>query len=152
MKKTIGMMLIITGLLFTGCGTSTIGLGNAQTEVAEFSYGKVVEVKKVLISKTMVQTVGGAGIGAVGGALLGSKSSGKNAIRGGVIGAGVGAIVGYTTGMITNNNEQEAYRTSVVDSKNGTVKTVYLENNLRIGTVLEYVMRSNEATNINVSR
>lgn len=150
MKKIALSLVLGASLFFTGCGTNGINMSAGQVETAEFSQGKVVDVKKVLVSKGMMQTLTGAGIGAAGGALLGSKNSGKDALKGGIIGAGIGAAVGYVAGAVANNNEVEAYKTSVVDAGTGTVYTLHLEQKLREGTIVEYVKRGTEVTNVNV--
>lgn len=152
MKKIILATAFLGAILFTGCGTNGINLSQGQIENAEFSEGKVVDTKKVLVAKGMMNTLTGVGLGAGAGAILGAKESGKNALKGGLIGAVVGAGVGYATGALTNNNEVEAYRTSIVDSRTGSVYSLHLEDRLREGTIVEYVKRGNEITNVNVVR
>ena len=152
MKRKILVLSMAACFMLTGCGTNGMNLSNGQVVTAEFSQGKIVDIKKVLVQKSMMQTLTGAGIGAGAGALLGSRSSSKNAVKGAAIGAGVGAIAGYATGMLANNNEGEAYQTSVVDGTSGKVYTVYLETPLKVGQTLEYVKRDNEITNVNLVR
>lgn len=153
MKKIITSSLLVASIMFTGCantgmGTSTVG---APTVNQEFQTGYVVSQKKVLVSKTMTSALTGAGVGALGGALIGSKNGGGAAVKGGLIGAGLGAGVGVLAGMATNNNEVESYET-IINSQGRDYK-VYLDYSLRQGTKLEFVVREDQQiTNINLAR
>lgn len=152
MKRILISSLLVGSILFSGCanmgiGTSTVG---ASSVVQEFKTGYVVSQKKVLVSQTMTSALTGAGIGALGGTILGSRSSGKNAVKGGLIGAGVGAGVGILAGMVGNNNEVESYETILTSE--GRDYTVYLDYSLRPNTKLEFVLREDKITNINLVR
>lgn len=155
MKKFIACGLVGATLLFSGCGASNgLGVGGlGGTEVKKvFQTGTIIDSQKVLISKDMMATVTGAGVGAVAGALLGSRSSSGNAVKGGLIGAGVGAVGGYVGGMMMDNNEKEAYQITI-QAKNGQKHTAYLENEIPINTQLEYVVREDgKITNIDVKQ
>lgn len=156
MKKIIACGLIGATLLFSGCGASNgLGVGGlGGTEVKKvFQTGTIIDSQKVLISKDMMATVTGAGIGAAAGAVLGGRSSSKNAVKGTLIGAGIGAIGGYVGGMMIDNNEKEAYQITIESNKNGQKHTAYLENELPINSQLEYVVREDgKITNIDVKQ
>ena len=150
MKRTLFLSGILASLLFTGCGVSNgVGLGK-QEVVKKFEKGKIVRSEKVLVDKSMITTVTGAGIGAVGGALIGAKEGGSNIVKGGLIGAGVGAVAGYVGGYLANGGEMEAYEVDVKDAKTGELHEAYLEKELNIGTNVEFVKRDGVITNINV--
>jgi uncharacterized membrane protein len=65
---------------------------------------------------TTRRTAGGAGIGAAGGALIGSLSG--DAGWGALIGAGAGAAGGYLYDR-SRRNEEDAYRRGVQDGQRG---------------------------------
>lgn len=150
MKRTLFLSGILTSLLLGGCGVSNgVGLGK-QEVTKKFSQGTITRSEKVLVDKSMIATVTGAGVGAVGGALIGAKESGGDAVKGGLIGAVVGAGIGYVGGYLANGGEMEAYEVDVKDSKTGELHEAYLEKELNIGTNVEFVKRDGVITNINV--
>ncbi len=107
--------------------------------------------KKVLIDKGSLASVGtGAAVGAAGGAILGSRSSGKNAVKGGLIGTAVGAAGGYLFNSVTNSGEIEAYEIEI-ENFNGRTFRTYVEYDLEVGQVVEFIERADGSiTNIDI--
>ena len=100
----------------------------------------------------MNTTLAGAGIGAAGGALIGSAKGGKNAAVGGLIGAGVGALAGFAGGKMANNNEVEAYEVTI-RSDNGRFYKTYIKNDLPAGTRVEFLVREDgTVSNIDIKK
>lgn len=150
MKKALFLSGILASLLLSGCGVSNgVGLGK-QEVTKKFAQGTITRSEKVLVDKSMMATVTGAGVGAVGGALIGAKEGGADIVKGGLIGAGVGAIAGYVGGYLANGGEMEAFEVDVKDLKTGELHEAYLEKELNIGTNVEFVKRDGVITNINV--
>lgn len=156
MKKILVVSGLVASLLLSGCGASNgLGVGGfGQTEVKKvFETGTVESSQKVLISKDMMATLTGAGVGALAGVAIGSRNGSGDAVKGGLIGAGVGAIGGYVGGMMMNNNEQEAYEVELKSTKSGQVVKAYLEKDLPLNSLVEYVVREDgKITNIDVKK
>ncbi len=80
-------------MLLTRCTNSGLGVNPSSSATIKqvFEVGTIQSSQKVLIDEgSMNTTLTGAGIGAVGVALIRSAKGGKNAAVGGLIGAGVG--------------------------------------------------------------
>ena len=83
MKKILTISLVSATLLFTGCTNSGLGVNPSSNATVKqtFEIGTIQSSQKVLIDEgSMNTTLTGAGIGAVGGALIGSTKGSKNAI------------------------------------------------------------------------
>lgn len=155
MKKILTISLLSATLLLTGCTNSGLGVNpsSGATVKQAFEIGTIQSSQKVLIDEgSMNTTLTGAGIGAVGGALIGSAKGGKNAAVGGLIGAGVGALAGFAGGKMANNNEVEAYEVTI-KSENGRIYRTYIKNDLPAGTRVEFLVREDgTVTNIDVKK
>ena len=154
MKKIILSISTVAmlSLSFGGCANNGLGIGSASVKKV-FETGTIESSQKVLVSKDMMATVTGAGIGAVGGALIGAKESGGDAVKGGLIGAGIGAVAGYVGGMMLNNNEKEAFEITIKNTKTNEIRKAYLEQELPLNSLLEYVVRDDgTVTNIDVKK
>lgn len=155
MKKILTISILSANLLLTGCTNSGLGVNPSSSATVKqaFEIGTIQSSQKVLIDEdSMNTTLAGAGIGAAGGALIGSSKGGKNAAVGGLIGAGVGAIAGYTTGKMTNNNEVEAYEVTI-KSQRGAIYKTYIKNDLPAGTSVEFLVREDgSVSNIDVKK
>lgn len=155
MKKILTISLLSATLLLTGCTNSGLGVNpsSGATIKQAFEIGTIQSSQKVLIDEgSMNTTLTGAGIGAVGGALIGSAKGGKNAAVGGLIGAGVGALAGFAGGKMANNNEVEAYEVTI-RSQRGSIYKTYIKNDLPAGTNVEFLVREDgSVTNIDVKK
>lgn len=151
MKRALFLGCFTASLLLSGCGVSNgVGLGK-QEVTKKFDKGTIARSEKVLVDKSVMATVTGAGVGAVGGAVIGAKEGGADILKGGLIGAGVGAIAGYVGGYLANGGEAEAFEVDIKDFKTGELHEAYLEKELNIGTNVEFVKREDGViTNINV--
>jgi uncharacterized membrane protein len=147
MKKIVLSIATATLLTFnfSGCVNSGLAVGTTgQTEVSkEFKKGYVTSTKKVLVKKSATAVLTGATVGAVAGGIS------DKSVPGAAVGAVVGAAVGYVGGLIANNNEVEAFATTI---KSGNKSyTAYLEKQLIDNTNLEFVVRENKkVTNVNI--
>lgn len=154
MKKIISISLLSATLLLTGCGQAGIGYNAGASSIQQsFEIGTVISQQKVLIDEGhMNSVVTGAAIGAGAGALLGSRSSGVNAVKGGLIGGAVGVVGGLLASNMNNNNEVEAFQISI-RGNNGRIYNTYVKYDLPVGTIVEYIVRPNgEISNIDVKR
>lgn len=155
MKKLLIVSLLSASILFSGCAQNGIGVsaGHSSSLSQTFEVGTVIDQKKVLIDKGNLAGMGtGAAVGAATGALLGSRSSGKNAVKGGVIGAVVGTAGGYLASSLSGGNEVEAYEIQI-ESKSGAIHKTYVEYDLPLGTVVEYIVRGDGSiTNIDIKK
>ncbi len=144
---SIGTATILT-LSFTGCGAGLNMNGISQSDVKQvFKKGSIESSQKVLVGKSKLTTLGYATAGAVAGAGAGAVlgDSTKATVGGGVIGAGIGALASVF-------QEVEAYQVEVKDIKTGAIHTAYLESELPLNSLVEYVVRSDgEVTNVNVT-
>ena len=152
MKKiflSVGVATLLT-LSFTGCSGSGLNMnGISQSDVKQvFKRGSIESSQKVLVGKSKLTTLGYATAGAVAGAGAGAVlgDSTKATVGGGVIGAGIGALASVF-------QEVEAYQVEVKDIKTGAIHTAYLESELPLNSLVEYVVRSDgEVTNVNVTQ
>ena len=155
MKKILTISLVSATLLFTGCTNSGLGVNPSSNASVKqtFEIGTIQSSQKVLIDEgSMNTTLTGAGIGAVGGALIGSTKGSKNAAVGGLIGAGIGALAGFAGGKMTNSNEVEAYEVTI-KSDNGRIYKTYIKNDLPSGTRVEFLVREDGSiTNIDIKK
>lgn len=144
---SVGTATILT-LSFTGCGAGLNMNGISQSDVKQvFKKGSIESSQKVLVGKSKLTTLGYATAGAVAGAGAGAVlgDSTKATVGGGVIGAGIGALASVF-------QEVEAYQVEVKDIKTGAIHTAYLESELPLNSLVEYVVRSDgEVTNVNVT-
>lgn len=115
----------VLSLSFSGCGASNgLGLGSASVKKV-FETGTIESSQKVLVSKDMMATVTGAGIG---------------------------AVAGYVGGYLMDGNEKPAFQIEIL-SKKGQTYTAYLENELPLNSEIEFVVRDGkEITNIDVKK
>ena len=148
MKRVIFTGLATATLLFTGCASSLNMAGIGKSDVKQvFQKGTIENSQKVLVGKSKLSilkyAVAGAGAGAGAGALIGGNS------QSGLIGAGVGAGVGLLTSVF---QEVEAYQVEIKNLKSGKVVVAYLEQEVPINSIVEYVVREDEeVTNVNVT-
>ena len=145
--STVAML----SLSFTGCGAGLNLNGISQSDVKQvFKKGTIETSQKVLVGKSKLTTLGYATGGAVVGGGIGAIASNDNkakAVAGGaVIGAGIGAL----TSMF---QEVEAYQVDIKDVKNGTTHVAFLEAELPLNSLVEFVVRRDgEVTNVNVTQ
>jgi len=155
MKKILTISLISATLLLTGCTNSGLGVNPSSSATVKqaFEVGTIQSSQKVLIDEgSMNTTLAGAGIGAAGGALIGSAKGGKNAAVGGLIGAGVGALAGFAGGKMANSNEVEAYEVTI-KSENGRIYRTHIKNDLPAGTRVEFLVREDGTiSNIDIKK
>lgn len=141
--STVAML----SLSFTGCGAGLNLNGISQSDVKQvFQKGSIESSQKVLVGKSKLTTLGyatgGAVAGAGAGAFLGDST--KATVAGGVIGAGIGALTSVF-------QEVEAWQVDIKDIKNGNTVTAWIETELPLNSLVEYVVRSDgEVTNVNV--
>ena len=145
---SVGTATKIT-LSFTGCAGNGLNLnGISQSDVKQvFKRGSIESSQKVLVGKSKLTTLGyatvGVVVGAGAGAVLGDST--KATVGGGVIGAGIGALTSVF-------QEVEAYQVEIKDLKNGNTSIAFLEADLPLNSLVEYVVRANgEVTNVNVT-
>ncbi len=149
--KAIKILLTVlaASLFFTGCATSgnNIGMSSVtQKDVKHtFMKGVIKSSQKVLVSKSNLSTLGyataGAVVGAGTGALITKDATGG--IIGGLIGAGTGALFNMT-------QEVEAYQVEIMSFEQKKI-TTFLEIDLPIGSVVEFVEREDgKITNVNI--
>ena len=145
---SVGTATILT-LSFTGCGAGLNMNGISQSDVKQvFKKGSIESSQKVLVGKSKLTTLGYATAGAVAGAGAGAVlgDSTKATVGGGVIGAGIGALASVF-------QEVEAYQVEIKDFKNGNTSIAFLEADLPLNSLVEYVVRANgEVTNVNVTQ
>lgn len=154
MKRILTVGLLTASILFTGCAQNGIGMNPGSSSVRQsFEIGTVVDSHKVLIDKGHLSSVAtGAALGAGAGALLGSRSSGANAMKGGLIGAAVGAGAGLLASNMSGGNEVEAYEIEIED-RFKRIHRSYVEYDLPAGTMVEYIERPDGTiSNIDVKR
>ncbi len=144
---SVGAATILT-LSFTGCGAGLNMNGISQSDVKQvFKRGSIESSQKVLVGKSKLTTLGYATAGAVAGAGAGAVlgDSTKATVGGGVIGAGIGALASVF-------QEVEAYQVDIKDIKNGNTVTAWLEKEVPLNSLVEYVVRADgEVTNVNVT-
>ncbi len=142
----------VLSLSFSGCANNGLGIGSATVKQV-FESGTIESSQKVLVSKDMMASVTGAGIGAVAGAVIGAKESGGDAVKGGLVGAGIGAVAGFVGGYLLDNNEKEAFEISIKNEKTNEIRKAYLEQELPLNSLLEYIVREDgTVTNIDVKK
>ncbi len=139
--------LAATAVMFSGCaqnGLQSSSMGGTQVN-SYFEQGVVVNVNKVMLNQSNKNTTTGVLGGAAVGALLGNavKGSTKGTLIGAVGGAALGGVAGATMG-----SEEESYETTI--NSNGRMFVVYLEKRLREGARVEFLLRGNEISNVNV--
>ena len=144
--STVAML----SLTFNGCAGSGMNLsGIGKNDVKQvFQKGTIETSQKVLVGKSKLTTLGYATGGAVvgGGIGAGLGDSTKAPVGGAVVGAGLGAL----TSMF---QEVEAYQVDIKDVKNGTTHVAFLEAELPLNSLVEYVVRADgEVTNVNVTQ
>ncbi len=148
MKKILLSCVAVSAMLLSGCaqhsGMQTSTMGGAQVN-SYFEQGVVVDCKKVMLDQSTKNTTTGVVGGAAVGALLGNAAKGntKGTLIGAVGGAALGGIAGATMG-----SEEESYETTI--NSQGRMFVVYLDHRLREGTRVEFLLRGNEVSNVNV--
>lgn len=154
MRKILPIILItIVPLLFSACGVNQgLSMGDYREDVKHhFEHGRVIDSKKVLVSKDKISIVSGFAVGASVGAVIGSASGGANAIEGAVIGGAVGAISGLATGYAIDGNEAEAYQLLIRSGLNDY--TAFVKEDILLETALEFIVREDKSlTNISIQK
>lgn len=147
-KNFLLSLVAVSAIMFSGCaqnsGLQSSSMGGAQVN-SYFEEGFVVESKKVMLDQSTKNTTTGVVGGAVVGGLLGNamKGNSKGTLIGAVGGAALGGIAGSTMG-----SEEESYETTI--NSHGRIFVTYLEKRLREGTRVEFLLRGNEISNVNV--
>lgn len=136
------LILVSSLFILNGC-TSNKGVminSSNATMTQEFKTGKIISSKKVLLDDSNYATTmgGGALAGAGLGAIIGSRDSSSRAGKGALIGTAVGALAGAIYNKTTS--EKEAYEV-VVQMNNGNTFTAYVNENLRVGQEMSFIIR-----------
>lgn len=151
MKKVVLSVATATLLTFnfSGCANNGLGVGVGSESVKKvFDNGTIENSQKVLVGKNEVATLTNVAIGAAGGATVGAIAG--DSTKATVIGAGVGAIAGA---VFSSFQEVEAYEIEIKSIKDGIVRKGYIESELPLNTLIEYVVREDgKITNIEVKK
>lgn len=143
MKKIITATLVGAALLMSGCAKDGLAINTAGENRVDryFNEGAIVEQKKVIIDDREIAILSGVGVGAAGGAAVGSfnKNGASGALVGGVLGGIVGAVVG---------NEIVAFETTIQSKDKKVVG--FLKEKLPLGTVVEYTVKDGKLKNVEV--
>lgn len=151
MKKVVLSVATATLLTFnfSGCANNGLGLGVGSESVKKvFDNGTIENIQKVLIGKSEIATLTNVATGVAVGAGVGAIAG--DSTKATIIGAGVGAIAGA---VFNSFQEVEAYEIDIKSVKDGTVRKGYIESELPLNTLLEYVVREDgKITNIDVKK
>lgn len=143
MKKFLFTALCATALFNTGCAPK---LGGSDYNVADVG-DVAISTPGIIVGKRVIQihadnSGAGAGMGAVGGALLGSTIGGG---RGSIVTAGLGGLAGGVAGHFAESalTHQEGFEYNVRVEKTGEVITVSqgAEPNIPVGAPV-YIIES----------
>ena len=145
MKKIIGAVLVGAALFMGGCAKDGLAVNTMGENRVDryFQEGAITDQKKVIIDDRELAILSGAGVGAAGGAIVGSTRDNANAGGGALIGAALGGIVGAVVG-----NEVIAYETTIQSKDKKVIG--FLKEKLPLGTIVEYTLKDGKLKNVNV--
>lgn len=146
MKKSLFTLLVLVVLGFSGCSSNLSMNGVSEADIKHrFQTGILDSQEKVIVAKNKLSKLayagGGAVIGGGAGAIIGDST--KATIIGSVVGAGVGYLA-------SNFQETEAYLIKIRNLENNQMETAFIEIPVEVGSVVEYIKRESEITNVNV--
>lgn len=137
--KTILIALIGALFFLGGCADDGQALNTPDGNKVSryFQEGVVLSQRKVIVDDSLTASLGGVGVGALGGVAVGRD----------VKGAAIGALVGGIAGAIMGK-EVEAYETII--SSDGRQYTGYLKDRLNPGSLIEFTLKDDKLKNVNV--
>jgi len=139
------MSVGVVGLLavsFNGCATDGMAVNTVGGNKVDryFHHGYIASQKKCVIDDREIAVLTGAGVGAVGGAVVDGGD-----VKGGAIGGAIGGLIGAVVGK-----EVIAYETTI-KAKDGKVYKGYLKQKLSKYINVEFTIKDDKLKNVNVT-
>lgn len=136
--------VVVLSTVFSGCASNGMAVNTVDNNKVDryFINGKIVNQQKCVINDREMAVLTGAGVGGLGGAVVGGHNRGGGAVVGAVVGGLLGAMVG---------KEVVAYKTTI-NADNGKEYTCYLKQKVSYGSTVEFTVVNGKLKNVNVTK